>query len=83
MIEESVHDIAGATNYLKSIGKNKIILQGHSLGCMKVVNYLLEKGQSEIKAAVLIAPTPPHLHHIQPLAHTNHQVIVVLIFPNQ
>lgn len=57
LIEESVHDIAGATNYLKSIGKTKIILQGHSLGCIKVVNYLLEKGQSEIKAVVLIAPT--------------------------
>lgn len=57
LIEESVHDIAGAIEYLKNQGKNKIILQGHSLGCMKVVNFLLEKGQSGIEAAILIAPT--------------------------
>jgi pimeloyl-ACP methyl ester carboxylesterase len=57
LIEESVHDIAGAIEYLKNLGKTKIILQGHSLGCIKVVNYLLEKGQSDIQAAILIAPT--------------------------
>lgn len=57
LIEESIHDIAGAIEYLKSLGKTKIILQGHSLGCIKVVNYLTNKDQVEISAAILIAPT--------------------------
>lgn len=57
LIEESIHDIEGAIEYLKTLGKTKIILQGHSLGCMKVVHYLLTKGQSEIQKAILIAPT--------------------------
>ncbi len=57
LIEESVHDIAGAIEYLKTLGKTKIILQGHSLGCLKVVNYLVNNAADEVISAILIAPT--------------------------
>lgn len=56
IFEESVFDIEGAINFVKSRGKTKIILEGHSLGCTKVVNYLVGKNES-IKSAILLAPT--------------------------
>jgi len=56
IFEESEFDIQGAINYLKTIGKTKFILLGHSLGASKVVNYLVENN-SEVIASVLLAPT--------------------------
>lgn len=57
IFEESVADIAGAINLLKTRGKSKFILTGHSLGGSKVVNYLVSKKSPEVIAAVLLAPT--------------------------
>lgn len=57
IFEESVHDIQGAINYLKTLGKTRFILQGHSLGCTKVVNFVLTQDISGIEKVVLLAPT--------------------------
>ena len=57
IFSESIDDIQGAIDYLKSQGKSKFILQGHSLGGSKVVNYLVTKNNPEIIGAVLLAPT--------------------------
>lgn len=57
IFDESVHDIQGAIDYLKSLGKTKIILQGHSLGCTKVVNYLVTQNIDGIDKVILLAPT--------------------------
>lgn len=57
LIEESLHDIQGAIDYLKSLKKTKIILQGHSLGCAKVVDYLVKNKAPEVTGVILIAPT--------------------------
>lgn len=57
IFSESVHDIQGAINYLKTIGKTRFILQGHSLGCTKVVNFVLTEDISGIEKIVLLAPT--------------------------
>ena len=57
IFSESIDDIQGAIDYLKTQGKSKFILQGHSLGGSKVVNYLVTKNNSEIIGAVLLAPT--------------------------
>lgn len=57
IFEESIFDIQGAIDYLKDIGKKKFILQGHSLGSTKVVNYIVKKVPSEIITSILIAPT--------------------------
>lgn len=57
IFDESMHDIQGAIDYLKSIGKTKFILQGHSLGCTKVVNYVLACNSSSIEKVILLAPT--------------------------
>lgn len=57
IFDESAHDIQGAIDYLKSIGKTKFVLQGHSLGCTKVVNYLISKNPGEIEKVILLAPT--------------------------
>lgn len=57
IFKESIHDIQGAIDYLKTLGKDKFILQGHSLGGSKVVNYLISKNNLEVIAAVLLAPT--------------------------
>lgn len=57
IFSESVHDIQGAINYLKTLGKTRFILQGHSLGCTKVVNFVLTQDISGIEKIVLLAPT--------------------------
>lgn len=57
IFSESIDDIQGAIDYLKTQGKSKFILQGHSLGGSKVVNYLVTKNNPEIIGAVLLAPT--------------------------
>lgn len=57
IFEESVYDIEGAIAYLQSQGYLKIILQGHSLGCSKVVNYIISKNPSNIEKVILLAPT--------------------------
>ncbi len=54
---ESTDDIQGAIDYLKAQRKSKFILQGHSLGGSKVVNYLVTKNNPEIIGVVLLAPT--------------------------
>lgn len=57
IFEESAQDIQGALDFLKSRGKSKFILQGHSLGCTKVVNYLVQQTRPDIMAVILLAPT--------------------------
>lgn len=57
IFEESVHDIDGAMSYLKSIGFTRFILQGHSLGGSKIVNYLIERNPHDIEKVILLAPT--------------------------
>lgn len=57
LFDESIHDIQGAINYLKSVGKTSFILQGHSLGCTKVVNYVVTQKPVDIEKVVLLAPT--------------------------
>lgn len=57
IFEESKYDIQGTIDYLKTLGKTKFILLGHSLGGSKVVNFLVSKNYPEVVAAVLLAPT--------------------------
>ena len=57
IFSESFNDIQGAINYLNTIRKSKFILQGHSLGGSKVVNYLVTQNSSDIIGAVLLAST--------------------------
>lgn len=57
LFEESAHDIRGAIDYLKSLGKTRFILQGHSLGCTKVVNFVLSEDVDGVEKVILLAPT--------------------------
>ncbi len=57
IFEESAHDIRGAIDYLKSLGKTRLILQGHSLGCTKVVNFVLNEDVNGVEKVILLAPT--------------------------
>jgi pimeloyl-ACP methyl ester carboxylesterase len=57
IFEESELDIQGAVNYLKTLGKTKFVLMGHSLGGSKVVNFLSSMNCPEIIGAILLAPT--------------------------
>lgn len=57
IFEESEQDIQGAIDYLKSLGKTKFVLMGHSLGGSKVVNFLANENHPEVIAIILLAPT--------------------------
>lgn len=53
---DSILDIEGAINYVKKIGYDEIILEGHSYGCNKVAYYYFKKKDEVIKEIVLLAP---------------------------
>lgn len=55
IIEECVLDISGVVEFAKQIGSKKIILQGHSLGCLKVLIYLTQA--EEIYDFILLSPS--------------------------
>ena len=57
IFEESIYDIEGSIDYLKSRGITKFILQGHSLGGSKIVNYLVKNQPQDIDKVILLAPT--------------------------
>lgn len=57
IFEESEADIQGAIDYLKTLGKTKFILEGHSLGGSKVVNYYLNNPGTKVEKLILLAPT--------------------------
>lgn len=81
IFDESSADIQGALDFLKSKGKTRFILQGHSLGCTKVVNYVLNNATEDILKIVLLAPTdmvgwarannPEYLSIAEDLVHSN------------
>ena len=51
--EETVEDIRAAVEFVKPFSR-EIVLQGHSLGCDRVVNYMLKSGDRH--RCVLLAP---------------------------
>lgn len=54
--EDCVYDIDGAVRFMRTLGYNTIILQGHSTGCQKVVYYCSKKRDPMVKGIVLLAP---------------------------
>lgn len=55
--EDCVHDIKGWLQFLKRRGYQKIALQGHSLGCSKVVYFAASQPNPVVKAVVLASPS--------------------------
>lgn len=55
--DDCVHDIAGAIDAMVDRGFERVVLQGHSLGCTKVVHYLTSVDDKRVCAAILLAPT--------------------------
>lgn len=54
---ESVDDIQGAINFVRSRGAKEIYLAGHSTGCQKSVYYATRKGNAgKIAGVILLAP---------------------------
>ena len=53
---DSILDIEGAISYVKKIGYDEIILEGHSYGCNKVAYYCSKNKDEAIKEIVLLAP---------------------------
>lgn len=56
MFKDSYLDIDAAINYVNSLGFDEIILQGHSYGCNKAINYYADSKTSLIKKIILLAP---------------------------
>jgi pimeloyl-ACP methyl ester carboxylesterase len=57
VFEESVRDIESFTDFASSFGFSNIHLSGHSLGCSKVVYYMIEKNDVRIKSLLLLSPS--------------------------
>lgn len=56
ILEECVMDILPAMDYLKKRGYQEIILQGHSLGVLKVVYFLSTVRNHGVSKALLLSP---------------------------
>ena len=57
IFEDSYLDIQAAIEYVEDLGYNEITLQGHSLGCSKVINYYNKSQEDKlIKNIILLAP---------------------------
>lgn len=56
IFEECSFDIESAVDFLHERGYKEIILQGHSIGCQKIVYYLHTKKDKRIKGLILLAP---------------------------
>lgn len=52
---ESICDIEAAINYVRSLGYSNIFLQGHSLGCDKILEYIIEH-QADDLGIILLSP---------------------------
>ena len=55
IFQDSVTDIASWIDFLKNKGFKKIILQGHSLGAMKVV-YYIKHADTKVNGLILLSP---------------------------
>ncbi len=56
VFEDSVKDIKGAVNTMKSLGYKNIFLGGHSTGCQKITHYVYKTKDKRIKGIILFAP---------------------------
>ncbi|MFH0875730.1 MAG: alpha/beta fold hydrolase [archaeon] len=54
--EESIYDIDAALDFLTKRRYSEFILQGHSLGCQKIVYYVFNQKDIRIKCLVMLAP---------------------------
>lgn len=51
---ESILDIEAAVDFVKKVGYKKVTLQGHSLGCDKILEYVLN--HNDIEKVILLSP---------------------------
>lgn len=56
IFEESICDIQGAVEYLKSLGYTSFILQGHSSGCQKILFSITQAVVPEIEKVIFLSP---------------------------
>lgn len=54
--EDCIYDISAATDFVSDRGYDKIILEGHSLGCQKVAFYKYETNDRRVVGEILLAP---------------------------
>ena len=57
IFEESIYDIKAGIDFLQKEGYTEIILQGHSLGSVKVAYYVAETQDKRISKLILISPS--------------------------
>ncbi|MBP7057540.1 alpha/beta hydrolase [Candidatus Gracilibacteria bacterium] len=56
VFEESIFDIAAAIDYLAQNGYEEIVLQGHSLGAVKIAYYCAETNDERVSRLIMISP---------------------------
>ena len=57
LLSDSLIDIEAVVGFVKDIGTEEIILEGHSLGCSKLINYYNENKMPMITKIILLAPS--------------------------
>lgn len=73
LLEEAYKDIDAWIEFLQKRGYTTIILEGHSLGTMKVIRYLFEGSYpSIIKKLILLSPFD-HQYYLEKVAKSNWQ----------
>lgn len=57
LFEDVIQDLAAAVDWVHSLGHDRIVLLGHSIGSLRITRYQLATADPRIKAQVHFAPT--------------------------
>lgn len=74
IIEESLYDIEGAITYVKALGYNDIILQGHSSGANKIV-FSMSQRPLDVLGIALLSPCDDIGLHVDDVGNKRAELI--------
>ncbi|MEM3841601.1 MAG: DUF1749 domain-containing protein [Candidatus Micrarchaeaceae archaeon] len=63
--EDSIKDIRGALEFLKSRGYTNVILAGKSTGCQKAVYYVYKSKDRSVKGIILLSPVDDYNYDLK------------------
>lgn len=58
---DSIHDIQGAAQVVEVYGAQRLVVQGHSLGTSKVINYCLNRDEDAVPIAGVVLLSPVNM----------------------
>lgn len=74
--EDCMYDIEAWVNVVKQLGYTEIWLQGHSLGCSKVMYYVSKMAESGVQGLLLVSPSDMLGWNLAPAMIADHKFLL-------